>query len=1031
MQEKGKIVKRINRFEPPAIYKKDRSEMIEQIKAMVPFYTPEWRFSEETPDPGSVLFLIVAEMLQENIKRLNRVPLKNYIAYLNLLNSRMLPAKPASAYVTFSLVDGYQHPVHIPAGTQLLAQQEDNKLIFETENNLLVTPTQLNAAYQADGITDVIYPCPLVQSLSSDAMPTTSFPIKLFDFSTGLNRQEHVWFFAHDDLFNIKGQAQIIMKIQNSNSRYAEEIICQQLADQALVEWLYATDEGWVPFDHVSALGNQIVLQKRKSARIISTEINGKTGRWVKGKIKSILHFDEQYVQLTEMHLQSNSIVDLEREGEELCADQLFQDDFELNPTGFFPFGKVFAPYSILYIASQDAFSKKRAKITLTFDLGFRQNRLHPEVEPDIEWKLLMKKSTFHRPVHPPIKVAHVAWEYWNGKAWVQLHPEEGSELIFNGNSTGEQTVTFTCPEDIEEVFVHAHLNYWIRVRVVQIDNLYSPDPVYLSPWLEGVRLAYDYQNTYLSPQACLSKNNLEYTDILSNLVKTEAVFQPFYRQEAKAQALYLGFENAPSKGPLSLFFSVQNQKYDSQTLPQISWEYLSTASGNRVWKPLKVVDDTYQFTRSGTVLFFGAEDLGRTALFGTSSYWIRAVNHNRLDPTKDSTRLPILLDFYLNAVRVVQREGTIQEVPSRLAVEGGSEYQLEGQNIVHEQIWIEETNSIQPEELAQLRQTAPDGIRILEDSAGQLQKVWVKWWPTDSFYDSLPTDRHYIVNHHAGRIRFGDGKRGKVPQITSEEQIKVIYSTVKGSLGNVEALAINSLQRSIPFIQAVFNPEPASGGCDAEQLEQAMQRIPQVLKHRRRAVTAKDFERIVQEAYPQIARVKCLANYNVYMKKEVGSMTVVVLLGQGRKDSGKFPEYKKNIEQLLLQHTANVIAYQQKIQVIEPAFLEVSVHAVLFVASLHEMVTTEWKANQLLQEYLNSITGQGQKGWGIGETIHHSAFYSLLSSIPEVAFIDSCFMTLVKVEDGERIDISVDQMVEIPHGVICNGIHSIQVKTI
>src|SRR5258708_3044824 len=125
---------------PPMIDTRDMQALMQKMRDMVPYYTPEWRFTPEDPDPGTALFSIFAEMFMENIKRLNRTPVKNFIAFLNLLDVSILTAKPASTYVTFNLSLGAQESVYIPAGTQVIGKSTDGSedLIFETEKSMLV-----------------------------------------------------------------------------------------------------------------------------------------------------------------------------------------------------------------------------------------------------------------------------------------------------------------------------------------------------------------------------------------------------------------------------------------------------------------------------------------------------------------------------------------------------------------------------------------------------------------------------------------------------------------------------------------------------------------------------------------------------------------------------------------------------------------------------------------------------------------------------------------------------------------------------
>ena len=40
----------------------------------------------------------------------------------------------------------------------------------------------------------------------------------------------------------------------------------------------------------------------------------------------------------------------------------------------------------------------------------------------------------------------------------------------------------------------------------------------------------------------------------------------------------------------------------------------------------------------------------------------------------------------------------------------------------------------------------------------------WVRWSEVDSFYDSGPTSRSYVVDRLQGSVRFGDGRKGMIP---------------------------------------------------------------------------------------------------------------------------------------------------------------------------------------------------------------------------------------------------------------------------
>ena len=147
----------------------------------------------EDPDPGTGLFLLFADMFLENIKRFNQVPYRNFIAFLNLLDVSLLPAKPARTYLTFRLSRGAAQPVYIPSGTRVSGTNGEEEIVFETEQPLLVTPALPLLGYCTDGGGDRINELPqfLFNRSEEPAEEDENLPYELFNFSRYDNLQEH------------------------------------------------------------------------------------------------------------------------------------------------------------------------------------------------------------------------------------------------------------------------------------------------------------------------------------------------------------------------------------------------------------------------------------------------------------------------------------------------------------------------------------------------------------------------------------------------------------------------------------------------------------------------------------------------------------------------------------------------------------------------------------------------------------------------------------------------------------------------
>ncbi len=132
-----------------------------------------------------------------------------------------------------------------------------------------------------------------------------------------------------------------------------------------------------------------------------------------------------------------------------------------------------------------------------------------------------------------------------------------------------------------------------------------------------------------------------------------------------------------------------------------------------------------------------------------------------------------------------------------------------------------------------------------------------VQWTEVSDFVDSARDDLHFAWDSFTGEIRFGplirypDGsmrQHGAVPREGARIRLNT-YRTGGGAAGNVGANTLISLQTALPYISRVQNLTPATGGVDAETVENVKRRGPQSLRAGGRAVTVSDFERLTAQA--------------------------------------------------------------------------------------------------------------------------------------------------------------------------------------
>jgi predicted phage baseplate assembly protein len=120
------------------------SDLVSDAVALIPQYAPQWT-NQSPSDVGITLVELFAWLVEGLTYRLNRVPDKNYIAFLNLLGITRVPPNPARSFVTFAATPA---AVVIPKGSQAqtAATETQAPIIFETDQDVTVLPINLEAS---------------------------------------------------------------------------------------------------------------------------------------------------------------------------------------------------------------------------------------------------------------------------------------------------------------------------------------------------------------------------------------------------------------------------------------------------------------------------------------------------------------------------------------------------------------------------------------------------------------------------------------------------------------------------------------------------------------------------------------------------------------------------------------------------------------------------------------------------------------------------------------------------------------------
>ena len=142
----------------PKIDPRTSADIEQQVKNLLNKYVPDpkdqpdW-VTGKTTGISVALIKIFARYCEIIIERLNKVPEKNFLAFLDLLGASQLSPQSARVPLTFSLSDKSTVDAVVPKGTQVAAQLssgEKQPVIFATENDLVVTAAKLESIFVRD-----------------------------------------------------------------------------------------------------------------------------------------------------------------------------------------------------------------------------------------------------------------------------------------------------------------------------------------------------------------------------------------------------------------------------------------------------------------------------------------------------------------------------------------------------------------------------------------------------------------------------------------------------------------------------------------------------------------------------------------------------------------------------------------------------------------------------------------------------------------------------------------------------------------
>jgi predicted phage baseplate assembly protein len=544
--------------------------------------------------------------------------------------------------------------------------------------------------------------------------------------------------------------------------------------------------------------------------------------------------------------------------------------------------------------------------------------------------------------------------------------------------------------------------------------------------------------------------------DLRGDELPEDVAFPVFTDRPVPGDAFCLGFEG-PISGHLLEVSAACNAAAAvglNQEAPLQLWEYWAGSK----WKRMEVVEDTTRgFSTSGNVDLAISHDIAKRVLAGKDAFWIRCrytIDLDELPTSLDSLNRPISV----RELNVVPYTSSPEIMALSIRTIGGTVPASNSTQVPMEILGRSDGSPGQKFTLAHspiLQLSEGEGVLIGELNADPTDfSNWVEWKRVEDFSQSGPDDRCFVCDPVAGEILFGpqieqnDGKPPRRYGALPPSRHTVAISNYRiggGTNGNVRERRIAFLKADLPYIREVFNPRPAIGGRDRENLDRAKMRAIEILKIRDRAVTIEDYEHLARRASSAVGRAKCIQPLGIRANDNTPQPgRVRVLLIPALSDSITVPRpadlrvpirIKQTVTEFLRERSLITVS----LDVAEPEYIYVSVHLALVTDPKHQPETVARRVQECMNKFLHPLTvGFDGTGWPFGRGLTLSDLYATVGEVPGVAFLTDAKIYMSSVANTEDGVLSQEKAVTNPEGirlqnnqVLCSRQHSIRVVPI
>ncbi len=1030
-----------------------------RIEELAHNYTPEWHFDRENMDIGSALARIFSIEMKENIDLVNRVPDRYHTALVNMLDLSLKPVKPAGSVVRFELIADTVPGTYIRKGTRLSSDAEDEDgtpVLFETDREIYVTNSRLTDAFMTDREDGTLVPLlgdfPPVRIIEGeeeeeeaepevtspeetlagsapsgseggegseqDQEETLSSQIELAPpagdeeavtyrrqirpfilFSETGNIAKTILILYHEAIFDLTGEP-IYIRISGNEA-------LNQRIEAGEFSFQYYTKGGFTSFEKVRLLPDKETFELIKDKENRKVTLGNRQYAIVILVARDILKENEDV-----------SFLGVSSSGGDRSADYVNDGSNDMDPEKFAPFTDMLSVYNECYIGQDLYFSKKGARVTVSFHVNYEERGYYLKKEEADDLRIIKKKpKVVAQDIPADAFVDEIELEYFNSIGWKRLVCASPVNAMFSVEKAGDMEFSFLCPYDWAESQSGADSGRCIRMRLIRSDNCYLRPGIHHYPVISNLRIRFSYEGRFTPPSKLFLIAGTEKRDITYSMMKGGR-FPILYGGRYEEDALYLGFQSRMEAGPVSIYFELDDVV--NQNGLKCYFEY----STSRGFRRMKVVDYTGNFTRSGAVMFVPPSDMHRLTLLGKRRFWIRVTRDGVQLEGENAVFLPRIRTIMMNVVNVSNIVTGNEENYYMSEISPSQHFPLRTRNIMDAVVWVNEKGYISTEEIESLKLERPDDIRIEYDRLGNPSAVFVKWEETDSFYH-VTNRRCYMIDRISDEIIFSDGIKADIPKVIDDVSFKVSVRSSNGMRGNVNAGQINETVGNQLYIENISNPVRAYGGSNVETVRNALRRGANLLYGRKRLVSSEDYIWEILNYSESIDKAICISGETLDGLGQDSDLSFVLLMKDYMDGSFSFHRIAEPLKNHLVE-SSSITVDKNRIHVVEPIFVEISVSVWADLRDIDESFEIQNQMTEILRDYFDPVGRENHNGWDIGNVPKPTQVTMKLAGLKSHAIVKKTVMVARYVDKDGLHETDLAELKVSPFMVPHSGNHKI-----